>query len=94
MTALYAGRLSSAEEAVAQQFWEASEETAEQIGARFGVSKSTIIGIAHRRRWNRRRGSAPTSLHERLDGLERRCMAVIRANEGIGRFAYDKEKFR
>lgn len=81
--------LSPAQQQEAADLWEAGELTGTQIGARFGVSKSTIIGLAHRRGWLPRGvalGAGVTTIFDRMDALEAAFNAVLRENPpGKGR---------
>lgn len=58
-------------EAEAQILWETTEISAREIALKFGVSKNTLLGVAHRRDWRERGGTRseppPRTLHDRLD---------------------------
>jgi hypothetical protein len=48
--------------------WEGSPElSAAAIGARLGVTKNTVIGQAHRRKWKSRSGAHKPAIYSRLD---------------------------
>lgn len=88
MTALSAEQVSEA-----KHLFEGGSETTAQIGARFGVSKNTIIGLARRRGWisgNKTRGGPrgpePSTLFQRMDALEAMMEAMLKENPpGFGR---------
>ncbi len=65
-----------------RRFWENSDFTSAEIGAHFGISKNTVIGLANARRWASRKpppqSAAPTMI-ERLDALEAKFNAVVAA---------------
>ena len=72
----------------ARWLWESSDLTSRQIGARFGVSKNTIIGLARRRGWEPRGVVRPKSttvdrledLHRYMDRVLEETSRVVRAH--------------
>lgn len=57
-----------------RHLWERTPMTAKEIGLKFGVSSSTIIGMAHRRGWTsfnpgHESASSKTTTADRLDAL-------------------------
>jgi hypothetical protein len=69
--------------------WEETEMTAAQIGARFGLSKSTVIGQASRRRWRERYTPAADyrTFAQRIDALHAEMDRVLAETRGVGRIA-------
>jgi hypothetical protein len=82
----FPGALSPADQEKARELYEAGELTTAAIGARFGVSKNVIIGLA-KRHWHQRRVvERPLTLLDRMDALEARGRAVFDAlPPGYGR---------
>lgn len=68
-----------------QDLWEEGDLTALEIGKKFGLSKSTVLGLAHRHEWSPRGepGRIPTTLPQRMDALNARMDQVLRETEGL-----------
>lgn len=70
----------------AQRLWEIEGETAAAIAKRYGVTKSTVIGLAHRRGWATKReplGPEPRTLHDRMDALRDMMDALVAKSRSI-----------
>ncbi len=75
--------ITPAQEPEAWELWETSGLTAAAIGAHFGVSKNTMIGVATRRGWVKKNcvvpASEPITLMQRMDALDAAMQAVLRS---------------
>lgn len=67
--------LTAEQKAEIRHLWENTPQTAPQIGAAYGVTKSVIVGMAHRAGWvsfnlsYRPPDPEPKTLHDRIDAL-------------------------
>jgi hypothetical protein len=72
-----------AHEAEIRHAWEKTPESASKIAARFGVTKSVVIGYAQREGWISFRpgtwSDKPRTIFDRLDALHARMDAVLAA---------------
>ena len=69
-------------EARIRELWEDGEVTAADIGRKFGLSKSAVIGLAQRRGWHPRgtdRLVSTTTTMSRLDAIHAKFDAVAAA---------------
>ena len=67
-------------EAEAEALWDEGELSASEIAAKFGVTKNTLLGIAHRRDWSPRgigKHEAVRTLNDRLDALHAMLDATL-----------------
>lgn len=62
-----------------RQLWEETSLSAAQIAEALNVTKSTVIGHAHRRAWKPRKpwASEPTTIHQRLDAHHAKLDKVL-----------------
>lgn len=81
--------MTAEQKAEARRLWDRGELSASEIAKAIGITKNTIIGMAHRGSWVRRGPyqRVPTTLFERCDALHARLDAVLRATKGVGRIA-------
>ncbi len=69
-----------------RRLWEETDKPAAEIGQLFGVSKSTVIGQAHRREWLLRGSfSRVRTLDQRLDAYHAALDKVLAETLGVGR---------
>ena len=78
-------------EAEAAALWSAGELSAAEIGRKFGVTKNTIISLAHRRVWIRLADGSARTLDDRLDAVWTKFRATLKECDRL--MAISRRKF-
>ena len=68
-----------------RRLWEETKKPASEIGLLFGVTKSTVIGQAHRRGWSPRVVFRTRTLDDRMNALHAALDKVLAETFGVGR---------